>query len=293
MSGWVSDLCQQLDLNVLVASPLEDAWSWKNVKRKTDRDDALKLAKLAALRQITPVYVPDPPNRQLRSLIVFRKRLVGGITRVKNHIRSTLMSLGLSTASGQAAWSRVGLEELRELSNSLDDCEPDQLWRGQLQLDLEQLALLGRQLREVETKLNSICKEKESVKRLSTIKGVGPVAAHTIAAWIDDPNRFRNGRQVSAYAGLVPRRYQSGKMDRSGRISKRGPKWLRTALVESAWIVIQHNTWAKQIYEGIHRGQKNRKKQAIVAVARRLLVRCWAMMRDNQSWRDPSAPAVT
>ncbi|MEM9369360.1 MAG: hypothetical protein AAGD07_25560 [Planctomycetota bacterium] len=60
---------------------------------------------MAALKQITLVHIPSPPNRQLRSLIVFRKRLVGNMTRVKNHIRSTMVSLGLSTASGQAAWS--------------------------------------------------------------------------------------------------------------------------------------------------------------------------------------------
>ncbi|MEM9369361.1 MAG: IS110 family transposase [Planctomycetota bacterium] len=100
-------------------------------------------------------------------------------------------------------------------------------------MDLEQLALLARQLCSVDAKLRSICKEKPSVSLLSTIKGVSPVAAQTIAVWIDDPSRFKSSRQVSAYAGLVPRRYQSGKVDRSGRISKRGPKWLRTALVES------------------------------------------------------------
>lgn len=156
-------------------------------------------------------------------------------------------------------------------------------------MDLEQLSLLARQLRSVDVKLRSICKEKPSVSRLSKIKGVGPVAAQTIVAWIDEPSRFKNSRQVSAYAGLVPRRYQSGKMDRSGRISKRGPKWLRTALVESSWIVIRHEPWARELYDRVHRGNKTRKKQAIVAVARRLLVRCWAMMRDQQSWRDPVA----
>lgn len=288
MAGWVAEICQHEASDVLVASPLEDAWSWKNVKRKTDRDDALKIAKLAALKQITPVHVPSQQCRQFRSLIVFRKRIVGQITRIKNHIRSTMLSMGLNTETGQAAWSHAGLEELRATAKNLEKCDADELWKGQLRMDLDQLTHLQKQLRLVDAKLREVARKNQHVEKMMSITGVGQVAAQTIAAWIDDPKRFRNGRQVAAYAGLVPRRYQSGNMDRSGRISKRGPKWLRTALVEAAWIVVRHNAWARDLYQRVHRGQKTRKKQAIVAVARKLLVRCWAMMRSNQTWAPPT-----
>lgn len=65
-SNWVHDICQEHSYEVLVANPNQDAWQWRNVKRKTDKDDALKLAKLAALEQITPVYVPAVEMRQYR-----------------------------------------------------------------------------------------------------------------------------------------------------------------------------------------------------------------------------------
>ncbi|WP_199464451.1 transposase [Acaryochloris thomasi] len=71
--GQIHDLCQQLGYSVLVANPSADAWQWKNVKCKTDKDDALKLAKLTALEQIKPVYISSPETRQHKRLMKYRK----------------------------------------------------------------------------------------------------------------------------------------------------------------------------------------------------------------------------
>ena len=129
----------------------------------------------------------------------------------------------------------------------------------------------------------------EGATLLRTIPGVGPRLAEAVAAWIDDPGRFANGRQVGCYAGLTPRRYQSGSMDRQGRISGQGNALLRSLLVEVAWLGRRHNPWMRMVYERALRGSPSRKKIAIVAVARRLLVVCWAMLRDRRPWRDPES----
>ena len=104
-----------------------------------------------------------------------------------------------------------------------------------------------------------------------------------------EARRFETGKQVSAYGGLVPRQYQSGESDRRGRITRRGPALLRKLLVECAWVMLRYNPWARAVYLRLSRGQA-RKKQAIVALARKLVVRCWAMLRDQTPWRD-STPA--
>jgi hypothetical protein len=96
---------------------------------------------------------------------------------------------------------------------------------------------------------------------------------------------------VSAYAGLVPKQIESGTMKRVGRITHHGPSLLRGLLVEVAWMAYRHNAWAKSVVEHVSRGMKQRKKIAVVALARRLLVRLWAMLRDNTSWRDPTTRA--
>jgi transposase len=90
----------------------------------------------------------------------------------------------------------------------------------------------------------------------------------------------------SSYAGFVPRLYESGETSRRGRITKRGPRLLRKMLVECAWVMLRYNAWARRIVQRISRGQKVRKKQALVALARKLLVRLWAMLRDRTAWRD-------
>jgi transposase len=76
-AGWVSDLCESLGVPLLVANTNGEAWAWKNVKRKTDRDDALKLARLCAVGELRTVTVPSRATRQYKSLIGLRKRLVG------------------------------------------------------------------------------------------------------------------------------------------------------------------------------------------------------------------------
>lgn len=106
-------------------------------------------------------------------------------------------------------------------------------------------------------------------------------AAETIAAHVDRPQLFKYSRQVSAYAGLVPRQYQSGQTDR------RGPRLLRKMLVEAPWVMLRYNDAARRIVERISKGQRTRKRQAVVALARKLLVRCWAMLRHETTWREP------
>jgi transposase len=156
--------------------------------------------------------------------------------------------------------------------------------RGELDLELIQLKQLCQLYSDVQKKLKALAIADERVQLLQTIPGVGRKTAEVIVAYIDDPHRFQNARQVSSYAGLVPRRYQSGEMDRQGRIHKRGPRQLRSALVEAAWLMLRYNPWARSVYERLTSGQKTRKKKAIVAVARKLLVRCWVMLKRKEPW---------
>ena len=88
IAGWVSDVCGELDLRCLVVEPMNEAWRWSKVKRKTDRDDALKLARMAALGELPTAYVPGREARQRRGLVAFRHRLVGRRTAIQKHVRT-------------------------------------------------------------------------------------------------------------------------------------------------------------------------------------------------------------
>lgn len=292
ITGWVHDFCQSLGYPVLVANPSAEAWRWKNVKRKTDKDDALKLAKLTALEQVSAVHIPVAERRQYRLGVKYRKTLVNRINRMQNHIRALFDHQGISIPSGHKAWTAAGIETLSQYRKPLTECELDEFWQGELDLELQSLDALWQQLQQVDDQLEKVAKQDEQVQLLQTIPGVGRRTAEVIVAALDDPHRFKNARQVSAYAGLVPDQRQSGQTNRLGRITCRGSRILRSALVEVAWVMLRYNRWAESIYQRIYGGQKTRKKIAIIAVARKLLVRCWAMLRHKRPWQD-STPLLS
>ena len=289
-AGWVADLCEELGMDYFVANPNGEAWRWSKIKRKTDRDDALKLARLTAMNELPTVHVPSRAVRAKRSLLKFREQVVRNRVAVQNEIRALWQAQGLpSLPSGKSLWTVAGLSLLSSHARPLSECSPEEFWRGQLGLLLESYAHNRSQEKQLEQKLEALAKQDASIKRLQTIPGVGRCTAEVIVSWLDDPTRFRNGREVSSYAGLVPVQYQSGESDRRGRITRRGSKLLRKRLVECTWLMMRYNPWAQQLVQRISKGQRTRKKQAIVAVARRLLVRCWAMLRDGTDWQQPKA----
>jgi len=290
LAGWVNDLARERGIEVQVANPIHEGWRWKNVKRKTDRDDALKLAKLSAANQLPMVWMPGAPVRQWRSLIGYRHKLVRRRTAVRNRLRALLDAQGLGWPDAEGTWSPEALAALSKMSRPLEACEGMlELWRGQLHLELEMHCHLERLIQPVEKKLDAIAGHDARVTRLMTIPGVGVRLSEVVVAMLDDVSRFSNKQQVGCYAGLTPRRYQSGQMDRSGRISKQGCSEMRWLLVEIAWGMLQHNPHGRVIFNKISKGQKSRRKQAAVALARRVLTWCWAMLRDQRDW-SPRAP---
>jgi transposase len=293
LTGWVHDLCQAEGFKIIVANPNQEAWSWRRVKRKTDKDDALKLTKLAALGQIVPVYVPPAESRQYRQLVKYRKRLVGRVTQVQNTIRALFNLQGIYIPVGIRAWTVAGIEQLSQYRQPLAECDALSLWQGQLDIELTALERLWEELHTVDTQLTQLAKQDTRVQLLESIPGVGRKTAEVVVAYIDDAKRFQNARQVSAYAGLVPRQHQSGETNRMGKITRRGPRVLRAALVEPAWAMLRYNPWAAALYQRICGGQKTRKKQAIIAVARKLLVRCWTLLRKQEKWDEEKALAAT
>jgi transposase len=294
LAGWVADLCGDLGVPVKVANTAAEAWKYKHTKRKTDRDDALRLAQLEALGQLPAVVVPAKRVREWRALIAHRQALVTHRVAAQNRIRAVLVGQGLPAPRGARAWTAAGLAGIAAFARPLAECDPDDLWRGLLDLALTAYRQAEELVAAAEAKLDAIGRADARVRLLDTVPGLGPRTAEAVVAHLDDPARFRNGRQVGAYGGLVPKQYQSGEDDRRGRITKRGPAVLRKLLAQCAWCMLRYNRWARVVFDRLSRG-KARRKQAVVALARKVLVRCRAMLRDNQPWRaDPEpAPAAT
>jgi transposase len=291
--GWVCDLCRALSIEVAVANTNDDRWVWRNVKRKTDRDDARKLAEMYRAGKLPRVHVPTSEVRQWRSLIEYRTSLVRRRTMVRNTIHAVMLREGKSLAGrGAAGWTLKRMDALKAAAKPMAHCSASELWRAMLDLELRALEQVQELIEEAERKLNELGAANERVQLLRTIPGVGPRLSEVVVAVIDDPKRFKNVRQVGAYAGLVPRQYDSGQCSRQGRITGRGNPLLRALLMEVSWLMRVHNPHFAEVFGKVERGTKARRKIAAVATSRRLLVTCWAMLRDNASWRGPGRKAL-
>jgi transposase len=286
LAGWVCDVVRELGVEIQVVGTNEERSRWRNVKRKSDRRDALKLGQRSALSEVKLVHVPEVGVRQWRSLINYRHQLVKRRTRIKNHLRALLTRENLSWRSGKSGWTEAELAKLQQWAKPLEQVGPEELWRGELGVELEALKEANRLVRQVEKKLDKLGKANQQVQLLQSASGVGPRLAEALVAQFDDPGRLKNSKEVGPYLGLVPKQWQSGQSERVGHITRQGSRVVRGLLVEASWTALRYNPWVREVFHRVRRGSKARRKIAIVAVARRLAVRCWAMLRDGTRWRD-------
>lgn len=276
-SGHLHDQLSRFVDRVVVAHPGQTRLIFRT-KRKNDRIDAEKLAKLLYLGEVPPVHVPDPDTRMWRKYIEHRERLVRKRASLKNEIRSLLHSQGIATPSN--LWSKKGLEWLEELE--LDG----EFAQDELLFYLATLDFFDRRIRTVEKRLRQFAKDRPAVGLLMTIPGVGIRTAECVAAYIDDPKRFGDAGQVANYFGLVPSLDSTGGKDRLGHITKEGPGTARRLLVEAAWIGIRKSDTVRERLDRISHGDPVRRKIAIVAVAHYLLRVCFGMMKSGERWRE-------
>jgi len=283
--GALHDRLRGRAARVVVAHPGQVRLIFR-AKRKSDRVDARKLAKLLYLEAVPPVHVPSVAVRSWRRLIETRRRLVAKRTRAKNGLRSLLRSHGLRPPREQGLWTKRGLGWLAGVA------WPSEAAALERDLLLGELSLLESQVGRVTAALDEIGSREAAVALLRTIPGVGPRTAEAVVAYIDDPDRFAGGRQVGAYFGVVPRQEQSAAVNRLGHITKEGPASVRQLVVEAAWQVIRRSASARSKFERIAGGQRERRKIALVAVGHWLLRCMHAMLRTGECWREAATQCV-
>ena len=244
---------------------------------KTDRNDARGLAQLARTGFFKPVHVKSLPAHAVRALILARKKLVGQRVTLENQIRGLAIVFGLRLPRGL---SPAFAEQVIGGSKGVTG-----LSRAVCGLLAARTAVLAA-ITAIDRDLNRLARASEACRRLMTIPGVGQLTALAFVAAIDDPERFRRSRDVGAYLGLVPRRYQSGEIDYTGSISKCGDRRVRTLLYEAANVMLTRyrgklalKDWALAI------GRRSTMRKARIALARRLAIIMHAMLRHGTEFR--------
>jgi len=245
-------------------------------KRKNDRVDAQKLAKLLLLDMVPPVHVPTVDVRAWRSLIVFRQRVLQQVVRAKNQIRGVLREHDLSAVKW--LWSKKRLAWLESL-------ELHPIAKLRLELAVEEFKSLQAKIKRIERELQRYADRTPAVKLLMTIPGVGIRTAEAFVAWVDDVTRFRNNRQIGSYFGLVPCQDASADKNRLGHITRDGPPVMRKLICEATWTAIKKCPGFRGFFERVMGGKPERRKIAVVATMHRMTRVMGAMLRSGASYQ--------
>jgi len=275
--GHLYDRLSRFAQRVVVAHPGQLHLIYRS-KRKNDRVDASKLAKLLYLDMVPQVHVPNVDVRSWRAMIEFRQKLMARRTMAKNQVRALLRGRGIK--SPRNLWYGPGLAWLKALG------ELDGVAALQRDMLLEELSELNSKVKRVEKELAKFADRHPAVTLLMTIPGVGLRTAESFAAYVDDISRFARSHQLGVYFGLVPCQDASAAKNRLGHITCDGPSTVRKLLCESAWQAIRHSPTIKGWFERISGADPDRRKIAITAVARKLAVVMGAMMRSGETWRE-------
>src|SRR5215208_2700091 len=267
-STWVSRLLEGCGHEVLVANSRKIRLIYGD-KRKTDKLDAQKLARLARAdpELLYPIEHRGEESQAHLALIHSRDVLVRARTQLINHVRGTVKSFGarLPKCSAESFHKKAADVLPSELAEALEDV-------------VETVGSLTERIRDYERRIERVCKENypQETELLRQVAGVGVLTSLTFVLTLEDPDRFKKSRTVGAYLGLVPGKDQSGEQDPGKRISKEGDEMLRRLLVGSAHYILGPfgpDSDLRRYGEKIAgRGGKNAKKRAVVAVARKLSV---------------------
>jgi transposase len=281
--GALYDRLTPLAQRVMVAHPGQLKLIFKS-KKKHNRADAQKLAALMHLNQVPEVHVPTQEVRSWRGLIEYRRRLMDRVVSTKNQVRALLRSQGIKGPACRRLWTRSGITWLQEVQ------WPTAIETLRLELLLEQIEDLRQKVQRVTRALDEIAANRPGVALLMTVPGVGPRTAEAFVAYVDDPRRFGSGT-IGAYFGLVPREDSTGDHRRLGHITKEGPSTMRKFLIEAGWRGVGQSTQIKQVYERLLRGDKSRRKLAMVALGHWLCRVMLAMLKNGAAFRE--LPAQT
>ncbi len=151
---------------------------------QNDKDDALKLARMASMGELKAVHMPSEAHREFRSLVKYRKTLDQRINKMKCTIRAWFVNRGIAIDTGEKAWC-TGRTLINSFRKPLADCQPNEFWKGQLDIELTQMDALTEQLAAVVKKLEALGKNDPRIQRIQTIPGVGPRTAESWSlAWM-------------------------------------------------------------------------------------------------------------
>ncbi len=285
MTPWLVHELRDRRLDVVCLDARHARAALKMQINKTDQNDAEGLAQIMRTGWYRPVYVKSFEAHRARALLGARSQLIGMTTRLSNTIRGTLKTFGLLPGSAR------GQPFDRRVESLLED-------RADLAPIVLPMLTAWRQLREqikvLDKSVQAIVKRSASCRLLMSVPGIGRLSVLAYVSTVEDPTRFARSRSVGAHLGLTPKRYQSGEIDRSGRISRCGDSLARTLMYEAAVVILTRVKRASRLKDwALAIARRSGSGKARIALARKLSVILHSMWRSGQPfhWADPVTAA--
>jgi transposase len=271
---WMVDLAQKTGHEVFLSHPKQTK-AIASARLKSDKVDALMLAKLLKADLLPTVWIPPENQRHLRELLTHRARLVRQRTAVINELRAVYAKRNIDPQAklGRVRPSVAGAEDLSGYGPRI------------VGEDVELLGFINRQIGGLDKELTKIALEDAQSKRLMTIPGVGPVSAVAVSCWIGEIARFSNAKKLASYFGLAPRVRQSAETERHGHITKEGNRMVRWLVIQAALVHTRRGKApSRKHYLGVLR--RRGKQIARVAVANKILGAIFHMMKEQIDYHE-------
>jgi len=282
---WIHDKLQELGVNNIVVNPADVPTTDKEKKQKTDKVDSNKLARQLRNGDLEAIYIHKRDVLEDRNLLRMRRTLVKDLTRYKNRIKSDLHFFGFEIPEQfnkkQSYWSKRFLGWLSEIEfQQSSGADAFQILINQVITLRQNLLGINRKVRELSR--NEYYQKKETLLR--TIPGIGLTTAMIILTEIDDIHRFANQEKLRSYVGLTPTSHSSGDKDTHGEMINRGNKFLKSAIIESAWIAARIDPVLHMEYIGFCKRMK--KNKAVVRIACKLLNRINYVLKNEAPYKN-------
>lgn len=248
---------------------------------KNDMADAEAIVEAMSRPNMRFVSLKSKEQQDILGLHRIREARVGDRTRFVNETRALLYERGIRVPKGVNNFKKRALLEIdssEELSSVM---------RATLRNSYFRVIDLDAQICKIDQQIDVFYNSNEDCKRLGSIPGVGVLTATAIVGMIGDARCFKNGRELSAYLGLVPRHYGSGGKQRLGRISKRGDTYLRKLLIHGGRSVVLHCGKKKDKRSlWVQKKLKDRGyAKTYVAVANKNARIAWALLVNKEEYK--------
>jgi transposase len=252
-----------------IIHPADVPTSDKEKRQKTDKVDSRKLAKMLKNKDMEAIYIPSIVQQEERNLLRVRQKIVRDKTRVKNRIKSYLKFQGLDVDGFDGRqWSKKVVEVLKRATFSTD------VGTFAFRAYIDELVYLDQQEDKLESQIKQLSQSeryKENVALLRSVPSIGLISAMTFLTEIGDIHRFETFDDLCSFFGLIPNCHSSGEIERIGHITHRGNQYLKSILIECAWVAVRKDPALLQSYKELLPRMDSNK--AIIRIARKLLSR--------------------